>query len=157
MKKKILIRCGAGFLLGVAMMYLVPPLISHSSVRRAIYSDVLLARMGSPAAATLVTLLVMGLFGALCVGGTLFYEIERWPLAGATAAHYLSMALGYLIPDRLLCWNMPPRLLLTIEGIMTLGFFLIWLILYLRFRREVRELNELMKRAGGTKEDDKKE
>ena len=149
MKKKLLIRCALGFLLGVAAMYIVPTLINHSPLSRDMYSDQFLARVGTPGAATFWTLLVMGLFGVLCFGGTLFYEIESWPLALATAAHYLSMSLGYLLPNWLLCWNMPLKLLLTIEGIMTLGFILIWLIMYLRYKREVQELNELLKRKIG--------
>lgn len=149
MKKKLLIRCALGFLLGVAAMYIIPSIINHTPINRIIYTDGLLARAGSPTAAILITLLVMGLFGVLCLGGTLFYEIERWPLALATAAHYLSMSLGYLIPNWLLGWNMPLKLLLTIEAFMTLGFILIWLIMYLRYKREVQELNELVKRKIG--------
>ena len=145
MKKKLLIRAAVGFLFGIVMMVLVPPILNGGSVARGICSDALLARTGSPAAATLLTLLVMGLFGSLCLIGTLFYEIERWPLALATAAHYLSISLGYLIPAKLLCWGMPAKLLLCIEGVMTLGFFLVWLIMYLRYKAEVRELNELQK------------
>ena len=146
MKKKLLIRCALGFLFGMAAMVIVPSLLSGEPIGRVIYTDELLARTGSPAAAMALSLLVMGLFGALCVGGTLFYEIESWPLACATAAHYLIMALGYLIPNWLLCWNMPLRLLLAIEGFMALGFAVIWLIMYLRYKREVLELNKLMKR-----------
>lgn len=146
MKKKLLIRCALGFLFGMAAMVIVPSLLSGEPIGRVIYTDELLARTGSPAAATALSLLVMGLFGALCVGGTLFYEIESWPLACATAAHYLIMALGYLIPNWLLCWNMPLKLLLAIEGFMALGFAVIWLIMYLRYKREVLELNKLMKR-----------
>lgn len=145
MKKKLLVRASIGFLFGIVMMVLVPPILNGGSVARGIYSDALLARTGSPAAATLLTLLVMGLFGSFCLIGTLFYEIERWPLALATAAHYLSMSLGYLIPAKLLCWGMPAKLLLGVEGVMTLGFFLVWLIIYLRYKAEVRELNELQK------------
>lgn len=148
MKKKILIRCALGFLFGIAAMYIVPSLISGEPISHAIYTNELLARTGSPAA-TALSLLVMGLFGALCMGGTLFYEIESWPLACATAAHYLLMALGYLIPNWVLCWNMPLKLLLAVEGFMALGFALIWLIMYLRYKREVLELNELMKRKIG--------
>lgn len=149
MKKKLLIRCAVGFLLGIAAMYIVPSVINRCPITRVIYTEELLARVGSPGAATFWTLLVMGLFGVLCLGGTLFYEIERWPLALATAAHYLSMSLGYLIPNWLLGWNMPLKLLLTIEAFMTLGFILIWLIMYLRYKREVQELNELVKRKIG--------
>ena len=149
MKKKLLIRCALGFLFGMAAMVIVPSLLSGEPIGPVIYTDELLARTGSPAAATALSLLVMGLFGALCVGGTLFYEIESWPLACATAAHYLIMALGYLIPNWLLCWDMPPKLLLAIEGFMALGFAVIWLIMYLRYKREVQELNELLKRKIG--------
>ena len=145
MKKKLVTRCALGFLLGIAAMYIVPSAINGSPITRVIYTDELLARIGSPAA-TAVSLLLMGLFGVLCVGGTLFYEIERWPLALATAAHYLSMSLGYLIPNWLLCWNMPLKLLLTIEGFMTLGFFLIWLIMYSVYKKQVRELNLLVEK-----------
>jgi hypothetical protein len=152
MKKKLLIRAAIGFLFGIAMMLVVPVLINGGPIARVVYSDALLARTGSPAAATLLTLLVMGLFGSFCFCGPLFYEIERWPLALATVAHYLSMSLGYLIPNWLLGWNMPLKLLLTIEAFMTLGFILIWLIMYLRYKREVQELNELVKRKiGNTK------
>lgn len=156
MKKKLLIRCALGFLLGIAAMYIVPSLISGGPISPVIYNDGLLARTGSPAAATIASLLVMGVFGALCMGGTLFYEIVSWPLALATAAHYVMISLGYLIPNRLLCWDMPPKLLLTVEGFMALGFAMIWLTMYLHYRREVRELNELKKRKTGntqTKED----
>ena len=155
MRKQVLIRCALGFLLGIVMMYLVPSLINHSPVVHIIYSDRLLERVGSPLAAALLTLLLMGLFGALCVGGTLFYEIERWPLALATAAHYLAISLGYLIPVRVLSWELPPKLLLTIEGLMTLGFILIWLSMYLRYKALARELNELTQKR--KQEKDKKE
>ena len=140
MRKRLLARAGIGFLLGAAADFVVPALLRLGSAG---YSDQLLARAGRPTGAMLLSLLVIGLFGSLCMLGTLFYEIERWPLALATAAHYLLISLGYLIPARLLCWNLPLTLLLRIEGVMTLGFFLIWLVMYLRYRAEVRKLNEL--------------
>lgn len=146
MGKRILRLSCIGFVLGVVMNAVVPAVVNHSPLGVGLYSEQLLARVGSPAAATLLSFAVMGLFGALCMVGTLFYEIDRWPLALATAAHYLSMSLGYLIPAKLLCWNMPTALLLRIEGAMTLGFVLIWLVMYLIYRRQVRELNELRAR-----------
>lgn len=157
MKKKLLIRCALGFLLGVAAMYIVPSFINHCPITSVIYTDELLARTGSPAAAKAVSLLVMGLFGALCFGGTLFYEIESWPLALATAAHYLSMSLGYLLPNWLLCWNMPVKLLLTIEGFMTLGFILIWLIMHYVYKKQVWELNELIEKGNKPEYNDRKD
>lgn len=142
MKKRILILGGLGFALGLVMMLLVPALLNHGPLR-IICSARLLEQTGSPAAATALTLAVSGLFGSACFLATLFYEIERWPLALAAAAHYLVISLGYLVPNYVLCWEMPLKLLLLIEGAMTLGFFLIWLFLYLRYKVQVRELNQL--------------
>ena len=144
MKKKLMIRAAVGFLFGIAAMYLVPSLINRTPIGRLIYTDELLTFAGSPEAAVALTILVMGLFGSLCLGGTLFYEIENWSLAKATAAHYLSISLGYLIPNWVLCWNMPLKLFLVIEVFMTVGFFLVWLTMYLYYRRRVRKLNDLL-------------
>ncbi len=97
----------------------------------------------------MLTLLVIALYGAVCMGGTIFYEFKNWSLAKATVAHYLLISLGYVVVDLLLCRDMPLKLLRILEGIMTVGFFLIWLILYLRYKAEVRELNELNRKKNG--------
>lgn len=144
MKKKLLNRCVIGLLLGMVMVMLIPALTQSAADGTVkIVSQTLIARVGSPPGALLLSLALYGLFGAFCLGGTLLYEIQRWPLALATAAHYLGITLGYVIADLTLCWNMTMRELLFVEGFMTLGFFLIWLILYLGYKKEVRELNRL--------------
>ena len=156
MRKRILRLVVIGFLIGLAADYVVPALINGVPLGTWVSSEELVARVGSPTAAKLLSFLVIGLFGSVCMLGTLFYEIERWPLALATAAHYLTISLGYLIPARLLCWNLPLGLLLRIEGVMTLGFFLIWLVMYFIYRRQVRELNRLRERMESGQTDEKK-
>ena len=75
MKKKLLIRILLGFLLGMAAMLLVPAILNGIPVGTGLYSDKLLARTGSPEAATVLSLLVMLLIkrnpavGALAVSG----------------------------------------------------------------------------------------
>lgn len=144
MKNKLLNRCAIGFLLGMVMVMLIPALTpSAADGRVSLVGERLIARVGSQTGALLLSLALYGLFGAFCVGGTLLYEIQRWPLALATAVHYLGLTLGYVTADLVLCWEMSVRGLLFVEGFMTLGFFLIWLILYLGYKKEVRELNRL--------------
>ncbi len=150
MKKQLVILCVIGFVLGLAALFVICFLFNRASDGTVhFFSDSLLKSTGSPAAALLLSLLVCGLYGAACMGGTMFYEIESCPLALATAAHYAVVALGYLLPVLLLRWEMTPCVLLMIEGIMTLGFFLIWLVMYLRYKAQVRELNELMQKRDG--------
>lgn len=155
MKKKLLLRALIGFAMGAVMTLLVPMLLNQSAAVGIACSERLIARAGSLAAARLLTILVMGLFGTLCFCGTLFYEIESWPLAAATAAHYAIISLGYLLPNWLLCWDMPPRLLLGVEACMSVGFLLIWLIMFLRCKSEVRKINALLdeKKTEQKKED----
>lgn len=144
MRKRILIYLSVGFVIGMAMVLLIPAIFNRT-VDGTIhfYSERLLSRFGSPTGAMLITLVLFGLYGAGCIGGMLLYEIERWSLALATAVHYLIVSLGYALAASLLCWGLTTGTLLLIEGMMTAGFILIWLIMYLIYKRQVRELNEL--------------
>ncbi len=144
MRKKVLIHGGIGFLVGMVLVMLIPAIsnLAEDGTARLVSSS-LIARVGSAQAAFVMSLLMYGLYGSCCLGGMLLYEIERWPLALATAVHYLGIALGYWLVSLLLCWELTWRELLFIEGLMAVGFVLIWLVLYLRYKAEVRELNHL--------------
>ena len=146
MKRQLLSRGIVGLLLGMVLVMLIPALSGETDGAFSLVNDELIARVGSPRGALLLSLALYGAFGAFCIGGTLLYEIQRWPLALATAVHYLGITLGYLAADLVLCWNMTARELLLVEGFMTLGFFLIWLILHGVYKNEVRELNALMEK-----------
>lgn len=146
MKKRVLLLGVLGFALGVAVSLALSLLFSRVDGAVRFCSDSLIRRMGGARAALLLQLLLCGLYGLGCMLGTLFYEIERWPLALATGAHYLLISALYLALARLLGWGLTPRLLLSIEGLMTLCFVLIWLIMYLRYKAVVRELNALMEK-----------
>ena len=137
MGKKLLTRAAVGFPLGV----LVAVLLGVIDMR--FCSQALAARVGSEGLGIALQFLGSGLYGAACMAGTLFYDFERWSLALATALHYLIIAVGLVLCNWLLCWGMGPGLLLTILAGQTVGFVLIWLFMLLRYRREVKELNEL--------------
>lgn len=155
MRKKILTRCAIGFVFGVVMVLVIPALFNRTadgSTR--LVSAPLVGRFGNSGALA-VSILLYGVYGALCMGGTLLYQIESWSIARATLVHYLIVALGYAAAAKLLCWNLSPRMLLLIEGLMTLGFFLIWLILYLCGRAQVRELNAIREQMQNENENQK--
>lgn len=154
MKRKLLIRGLIGFLLGVAMMLLIPALFNRGPDGTVNYcSFELIARVGgSRSSAMAVSLLLYGLYGACCMGGTLLYELDSWPLTPATAVHYAVIALGYALAASLLRWDLSLRQLLIIEALMTVGFFLIWLFMYLRYKGKVRELNQLTEQGKGRRQ-----
>ena len=145
MRKKALILAAVGFPLGVLMGLAIAFFGRSTDGNLLLYSPALLERMGSGTGAALAQLLACGLYGAACMAGSALYEVERWPLALATALHYLIIVLGYLLCYWLLSWKASPRETLFILGAQTIGFFLVWLFMCLRYKAQVRKLNELQK------------
>ena len=96
--------------------------------------------------AMLLQSLFSGLYGAACFAGVSFYEIERMPLAAATALHCALIILLFIPIALLLGWVSNIQTLLTISGIQLVCFFIIWLIMYAVFKKQVKELNELQEK-----------
>ena len=78
-------------------------------------------------------------------GGSAEQRRDRWSLAQATFTHYLIIAVLYVPISLIMGWAGNVTDILIVEAFQLVGFFLIWLIMYLRYRAEVKELNEMMK------------
>jgi len=141
MKRSLLIRAAIGFLVGNAMGLLIAWMIRRNSA--GIFPQPFLDRTGGIAVAWLVQCVVSGLYGAVCMAGTICYDVERWSLLRATLTHYLMIAVPYVPISLLMNWANSATEILIMEAFQLVGFFLIWLIMYLRYRAEVRKLNEL--------------
>ena len=137
---RLLKRIGFGFLIGIVVGNCIT-LIEGISWGVSVSPD-LIEQTGSEAAAMALQSLVLGLYGALGMGGMSLYEIERWPLALPTVIHYLLIAAGFIAMDRLLRWHGSVPGILAVEGVLLVIFFVIWLIMYVRYKNEVRQLNE---------------
>lgn len=154
MKKRILIRAGLGFLFGIALGILIAVCMSIvSGDRIQLYSDILLARVGNPMTALLLQFLFSGLYGAICMGGMLVYQIEHWPLLRASTVHFFMTMLPFPPIALLLGWC-GGKDLAVIIGIMTVVYFMIWLVMYLIYRAQVRELNQINQKQNGAEGDD---
>ena len=143
MGKKACILAAIGFPLGILVAVMLGFFGRAPGEAIRFCSLELAARVGGETAGTLLHFLGSGLYGALCMAGSCLYDVERWPLALATLAHYLIIAVGSALCNWLLAWGMGLKLFLSVLAIQSAGFFLIWLLIWLRYRREVRELNEL--------------
>lgn len=134
-------HAGVGFLLGVVLGNLI------AWMSGGIVSPAFAARTGSQTGAIIIQTLAAGLYGAAGVGGMiLFYKIERWPLVKATVVHYLIVAVLYVPAALLLGWAESAADLLIVEGIQLAAFLLIWGVMVLRYRAEVKKLNNLVKK-----------
>lgn len=148
MLAKILKCAGIGFLIGAVVGNLIAVLTSTSSSEGVNITSQQLLDMagGSPAVSILLQSLFSGLYGSLCFVGITFYDIERWPLALATALHCAVIVLTFIPIALLLGWFTSIVSLLIMSCIQIVAFFIIWLILYFSYKKQIKELNELMNR-----------
>lgn len=145
MLKKTLKAAGIGFLIGMVVGNVIAILTGNSATGGVTFASPQLLSMagGNGVVAMLLQSLFSGLYGAACFAGMSFYEIERIPLAAATALHCALIVLLFIPIALLLGWVSDIGTLLIISGMQLVGFFIIWLIMYFGYKKQIRELNEM--------------
>ena len=147
MRSRMIRRIILGFLLGTAIGNLIAWFFGSY------VSSMLVARMGSVPAAILVQSLVSGLYGSFALTGTLFYDVEQWSLTRSSVMHFLVIAVLYVPTAMFLGWANSATEILIIEGNLLVDYFIIWLVIYLRYKKKVRSLNEMLNKRFLQKEE----
>lgn len=139
MRKKGTILALAGFILGLAISILFRLTRSSEGLT----------------AAYLPHLLIGGIYGAAACVSSLIYEIEKWSIARITATHFLSIITLYCLVAFSMGWFTlaDPVFWITI-GIMAIGYFFIWLFMYLSWRRKIQRMNASLEKWKSQKERD---
>ena len=159
MKSKIMKLALIGFVLGMLIGNLISFLSHDKSVTPlVIVSPVLIQRTGSVKAAMIVNTLLSGILGAVCMAGTIFHDPEEfdWGMTKAAVLHFL-LILAVNIPIALYCgWLKPGFLNMLIwVSVMALAYFIVWLIMYFRYRKETEELNRMLNKNKAAETDPK--
>ena len=139
MLKKIFLRAGFGFILGVAVCSIITALTSDGTQVAPAFADA----VGSLKRAVLLQLLLTGLQGAICMGGTVLYDVDRLPLSLGTLIHCLLCIVPYFFLSLFLHWTERIGDTLILSGMQLVAFFIIWLILFLRYKKQIKELNDI--------------
>ncbi len=142
MRKRILKLVAIGFFGGMVMGNLIAYLTGGSFVNQK-----LLSLYGSEAGSVILQTLLSGLLGAIAMGGTEVYELERWPLALSSLTHYGMIVVTYTAIALSLGWVGGAAELLITIFIQTAAYAAIWMVIFLRYKRKVRELNELLENS----------
>ena len=142
MKKKLFIHLIVGFVVGAGIGNLIAFLFSTLSGGDGIVAAELVAKTGTAGAIVLQTFL-SGILGLVSIGGMLLYEIDKWSLAKATIVHFVSISACFVGVSLILHW-FPLRFAYyaIALGAMAVGFIIIWVCMYLAWKKEVREMNE---------------
>ena len=146
MISRTLIRAGIGFLIGIAVGNFMAIIIGYATTGGAVlFSEELLARTGSVAGALLLHNLMSGLYGAIAMGGVSLYEIESWGLLKIAVIHYLIIAVTFYPIAAIAGWDFgSPASNLIFSGIQAVAYAIIWLVMYVHYKLEVKELNQML-------------
>ena len=89
----------------------------------------------------IVQVIGSGIYGAIPMGGTICYEIEKWSLLKATLIHYCMTMAAFLITNALLGW-FSRSIIIYVLLAMTTGFFMIWFAEYFGWKKTIKRMNQ---------------
>ncbi len=88
-------------------------------------------------------IVIGGIYGAVAMGSSVVYGIEKWSIARATATHFLLVfALYFLLVISMGWFSLSDPVFWIVVGAMVAGYILIWLLQYLSYKRQIREMND---------------
>ena len=91
-------------------------------------------------------LAVSGVVGAVNMGSTTIYNLDQWSILRCTLTHFaITMTCLCLIGFSMGWFDLREPLTLWILGGCVIAYFIIWLIMYLRYNREIRRINAALK------------
>lgn len=142
MVKRVLKFAGIGFLVGAALCNFITIITANGSLP---VTPALVGRIGDARLAMLLQFFLSGLYGALCMAGVLLYDADRLPLAAATLLHCLTCIIPFAPLSLFLGWSDGIGAVLIMAGFQIAAFFVVWLIIYARYRAEINKMNEIQK------------
>ncbi len=94
-------------------------------------------------AEALPSILLSGIPGAVAMGSSVIYGVERWSVARTTVTHFLITFGGlYLVGFALGWFRFGEPAFWIFTAAMVAAYFLVWLIQYMAYKRQVRKMNE---------------
>ena len=133
--KKTIIRAAIGFVLGILVGL---GFLSITGVGK-YYAEKGMAGLA-------LYLGLSGLIGAVGLGGTTIYSLEHWGLLRCTVTHFLLTLSAYCAVGFTLGWldlRDPATPYMLLGNVIV--YFIIWLVMYLIYKRQVRQINEALK------------
>ena len=148
MLKNFIKRALLGALIGIAVCTVIN-IISCDEYPAA---QSLIEKIGSLKEALILQTALSALYGALCMGTTVIYDAERMPLALMSLIHCLVCIVPFIPLSLVLGWTSGIGETLIMTAIQVIVYFIIWAVIYARYRKEIRELNEMQRHMHDTPE-----
>lgn len=135
-----------GFMVGVVMTSVITTLvISDGNIH--FVTPGFMKFIGNPLAAFIIHSLVCGILGTIMLGSAYIYEIDRWTLLKATIIHFIVIVISFYLTVFFLRWFAPTNIkaIITSLIIFIVTYTIIWLIMYLSYKSQIKEINQNLK------------
>lgn len=145
LKERFIYKASIGFSLGIFVDIIIKAICDSTVNPEKLFVNKKLVEMtGSYSIAIMLDLLLCGLLGLACNGGSVVYEIESWGALKATLVHFIFSISIYYIAGNFLGWFYPGINIANIimVTIWILVYAMIWLIQYAVYKKEIREINK---------------
>lgn len=149
MKKKTIFRTLLGFPVGVTIGYLITILISLQMSDGSYFPCVpqLSTAMGSEIKAVLLQAVLSGILGSGFSAASVIWEIDHWGIVKQTGIYFLLISAIMMPIAYFLHWmEHTPKGFLIYFGIFFVIFLVIWLVQYAAAKRNVKKLNEVLRK-----------
>ena len=137
--KRVLKYSGFGFILGIAVCSIITTLTGDQIPAAPEFVDTI----GSLKSALLIQSLLSGLYGAICMGTVLVYDDERLSLSLSSLIHCLCCIIPFIPLSLFLRWSDGIIGALIMAGFQLAAYFVVWLIMYIKYKKQAKELNEI--------------
>lgn len=144
MKKTLITRLIIGFVAGAITIHVITMLANYLESGSLLVCRPDLIEVTGLVNGFILQTILGGVLGMLGFGGMCFFDIEEWSLLRATVLHCALILFAYLTIGSLLHWfSFHITSILIMTSITILVYLIIWLIMYVLWKREIREMNRL--------------
>ena len=148
MKKELIKRCLIGALIGLSISYIITIIISMI-INKGEYYPVpsqLIKLCGNEMNAVIIQAIFSLIYGAICFGTSVIWNIDRWSILKQTVIHFLVISLTSLPIAYFMYW-MPHNILGIISyfAIFIFIYLIIWLSAYFSIKKNIQEINKNIK------------
>ena len=141
MKERLIRKMLLGFVLGALVENLISLIIHLASGYGFRISNPELVQSVGKTSAVVLQILLSGIYGAICIGGTEFFCIDSWGLLRSTFTHFICVFTSFIVTGLVLRWIHVDLFSCIFLAILVIAYFLIWLFMYLRWNKSIREMN----------------
>lgn len=145
MKKRLIARSLIGFAVGAIIAHTITLLVNFFDRGQYLICMPQLAEKFGHTGAVVAQTVLGALFGMVALGGTCLFNIEKWSLLRASVVHCTLILVTYVIVGLLLHWfsfHIIPMLIMTC--IVVFIYALIWFVMYVIWKRDIRQMNQLV-------------